>query len=80
MLFSNLKMFKLLWPQLKYIKHKFLPAYFWNDNDHSYLCSQLIMSLLYIDHTTCFGYIAIFRCVTYKNAKNCYYNLTDPLI
>jgi hypothetical protein len=51
-------------------------------NKNSYLCSQLIVSLLYeyIDHTTCFGYTAIFRCVTYKNAKNCYYNLTDPLI
>jgi hypothetical protein len=46
-----------------------------NENDHSYLCSQLIVSLLYIDHTTCFGYTAIFRCVTHKNAKNCYYNL-----
>jgi hypothetical protein len=50
-----------------------------NENDHSYLYSQLIVSLLYIDHTKCFGYTAIFRCVTYKNAKNCY-NLTDPLI
>jgi hypothetical protein len=35
-----------------------------NENDNCYLCSQLIVSLLHTDHTTCFGYTAIFRCVT----------------
>jgi hypothetical protein len=42
---------------------------YYNENDHSYLCSQLIVSLLYVDHTTCFGYTAIFRRVTYKMLK-----------
>jgi hypothetical protein len=32
----------------------------YNENDHSYLCSQLIVSLLYIDHTTCFGYSVVY--------------------
>jgi hypothetical protein len=36
---------------------------YYNENDHNYLCSQLIVSLLYTDHTKCFGYTAIFRCV-----------------
>jgi hypothetical protein len=26
----------------------------------NFLCSQLIVSLLYTNHTTCFGYTAIF--------------------
>jgi hypothetical protein len=37
---------------------------YYNENDNCYLCSQLIVSLLHTDHTTGFGYIAIFRCVT----------------
>jgi hypothetical protein len=57
---------------------------YYNENDHSYLCSQLIVSLLYIDHTTCFGYTAIFRCVKYKNAKKIVvwsiYNKDDKLL
>jgi hypothetical protein len=31
----------------------------------NFLCSQLVMSLLYTNHTTCFGYSAIFRCIMY---------------
>jgi hypothetical protein len=52
---------------------------YYNENDNCYLYSQLDVSLLYTDHTTCFGYIAILRCYKYKNAKN-YYNLIIILI
>jgi hypothetical protein len=31
----------------------------------NYLRSQLIVSLLYTNHTTCFGYTAILRCIMY---------------
>jgi hypothetical protein len=31
----------------------------------NYLCSQLIVSLLYTNHTTCFGYMSILRCNTH---------------
>jgi hypothetical protein len=30
-----------------------------------FVCSQLIVSLLYTNYTTCFGYTAILRCITY---------------
>jgi hypothetical protein len=39
------------------------------------------VSLLYTDYSTCFGYIAIFRCIVYiKMLKIVVITLTDPLI
>jgi hypothetical protein len=53
----------------------------YNENDSTTYVSMLIVSLLYTDHTTCFGYIDIFRCVIYiKMLKIVIITLTDPLI
>jgi hypothetical protein len=41
--------------------HLFLPS----KSQINFPCSQLIVSLLYTNHTICFGYTATFRCIMY---------------